>query len=1008
MADAASFVRTWADSTLREQQGAQSHFNDLCQLVGQPTPSEADPHGEFFTFEKHVTKANGKAGRADVWYRGRFALEYKGKDKDLDAAYQQLLSYKTDLENPPLLVVCDFDEYRIYPQWTNTNAEPFVFHNADLLRPTTQRYITWLLTDPNEFLEERKRESGERAQITEALAKDFAKLADQLRAYERDGQPVWAPLQIARFLTRLVFSLFAEDIGLLPRIGAESVFHYLVQQARRDSDSFAPTLQELFQAMNGDKQYFLARKIPHFNGGLFAASKPGARDGTEVLDLSNEAVTAGALETLEKVASADWRKVNPTIFGTLFEAALDAGKRAQLGAHYTSEADIRLIVEPVLMAPLQREWAAIQAAAEPVMQRWLESEAQPNAHHAAAEQLTTLHDQFLKRLGEVRVLDPACGSGNFLYVSLKALKDLESHVHRYFARLNLPFADVVTPRQLFGIEKDPFAAKLAHVVVWIGYLQWRYEDAGVLTAVSHVPQHKREIRTPILNDKTKAGASRILNDDAILRYAADGQPYEPEWPAADVIMGNPPFLGSRKLRAELGDKYVNDLNRLYSARLNGLTPDLSCYWFEKSRRQIAVKSAGRVGLISTNSIRGGSNRVVLTKIKETGDMFLAWSDRQWILAGAAVRISVVGFDDGSDQAHILDGVSVPTINSDLTAGVPIAEAKLLVENKKLAFQGVIARGPFNIDESLASKMIADANADPGFENKRVIRKIVNARDITSRTNTTFIIDFGANMPLETARKYKIPFQHLEEKVKPVREKTKQVQSQQIWWRFWNPRPEMRKALVSLERFIVTPTVSKHRLFVWQPKEILADHQLIVFARDDDYFFGVLHSYINECWSLRMGTWLGKGNDPRYTPTTTFETFPFPWAPGTEPTADPRVLSISAAAKALNEERALWLNPPDLTGASLSKRTLTNLYNALEKYRQLQAAGSPWLVSDADPATKFAPRLAALHTALDAAVLAAYGWPELATALRTAAGDEELLRRLLALNGERAGHKNDHR
>ncbi len=996
---APDFVRRWSQSALREQQGAQGHFIELCHLIGHPSPTEFDPAGTQFTFEKQVIKADGKPGRADVWYHKRFAWEYKGKRKDLDEAYNQLLSYKNALDNPPLLVVCDFDQYRIYPQWTNTNAEPFTFSNVDLLQPRKLAYIRWLLTDPNEFLEERKRELGERAAITEKLAKQFATLADQLREYKRDGQPVWSSLQVARFLTKLVFALFAEDIGLLPKLFDKPVFRYLTEKAHRMPAEFSPTLRELFAAMNGERAAFYMEPVPYFNGGLFKESSAGANDGTEVLDLADEAVTAGALLTLETVANADWRKVNPTIFGTLFEAALDKGKRAQLGAHYTSEADIRLIVEPVLMAPLQREWDAARTAAEPIMQIFSGADTPPRDRQAAQDALTAARNAMLDRLGSVRVLDPACGSGNFLYVSLKALKDLESHIHRFFEPLNLPFRDVVTPRQLFGIEKDEFAAKLAQIVVWIGYLQWRYEAAGTLIPVSGEPTNPREIRTPILSDLDEGGAARILNDDAVLRYDAAGKPYEPEWPHADVIVGNPPFLGGNRIRAELHDKYVDELFTLYRDRVPA-SADLVCYWFEKARAQIEKSTTKRAGLLATNSIRGGANREVLNRIKDTGDIFMAWSDRAWTLAGAAVRVSMVGFDNviNSQEPIHLNGEIVSAINADLTTTVDLTKAKTLYENANVCLRADEKGGSFDISTEVAQKMLQGPINENGKPNSDVIHPWVNSLDITRRPRGMWIIDFGTNASKEAAQEYKAPFSYVETHIKPERSKNNIARLREQWWLHRIPGTELRATLARTKRIVATPSVAKHRLFVWLDSKTIPDHQLYVFARSDDYFFGALHAYPHECWSLRMGTSLE--DRPRYTPTTTFETFPFPWPPGSEPQADPKLQAIAEAAKTLNAEREAWLNPPGLSGAALKKRTLTNLYNALESYREHQRAGKPWHVVESEPGTSFAARLAALHTALDNAVLAAYGWDDLADRLRTPDGDEEMLRRLLALNGAR--------
>jgi hypothetical protein len=429
--------------------------------------------------------------------------------------------------------------------------------------------------------------------------------------------------------------------------------------------------------MDGQQSTFLMEYVPYFNGGLFTDSQPGAGDGLEVLDLT---VIPGAVEVLRDVAQVEWGSVNPTIFGTLFEGALDINKRAQLGVHYTSEADIRLVVEPVLMQPLYREWESVQAEAGPLLQTYLTSDA-PKTRQTAHEQLVALHDRMMTRLENTRVLDPACGSGNFLYMSLRALKDLEGRVRRFFEPLNLPFRDVVTPRQLYGIEKDEFAANLAKVVVWIGYLQWRYEDEGGILHV-HNPRkydHPRALPHPILRDKNNADEpDRIVCDDAIMRYDAEGKPYEPDWPEVDVIMGNPPFLGDKRMRSELGDLYVDHLRELHGGRVPG-GADLVMYWYEKARTKIeqgkAVNLHVRTGLLATQSIRMGANREVLERIKATGDIFMAWSDRPWVLKGAAVRISIVGFDDGTEKDYRLDDVPVTHLNSDLQNTIDATKAK---------------------------------------------------------------------------------------------------------------------------------------------------------------------------------------------------------------------------------------------------------------------------------------------------------------------------------------------
>ncbi|MCE7949137.1 MAG: hypothetical protein DYG88_17095 [Chloroflexi bacterium CFX4] len=308
-------------------------------------------------------------GRADVWKRGHFAWEYKSKGENLEKAYSQLLSYRGGLGNPPLLVVCDFEQYRIYPQYPNLPATPITFTNADLERSDVLRYLEWLLHTPDKFREFLEDQLKQRETITERRANEFAAMADVLRAH-------FDPMRVARFLARLAFALFVEDIGLLPRLAPDlTLFRHLAQNAQQFPHSFAEYLQQLFDAMNGQRSDFLLRRIPYFNGSIFAPD-PDENGKPEVLDLSQLNQTA-IFETIEQASAADWRFVNPTIFGTLFERALDPTKRAQLGAHYTSESDIRLIVEPVLMQPLYALWESTRAEAEPLLQRLPAADATP-------------------------------------------------------------------------------------------------------------------------------------------------------------------------------------------------------------------------------------------------------------------------------------------------------------------------------------------------------------------------------------------------------------------------------------------------------------------------------------------------------------------------------------------------------------------------------------------------------------------------------------------------------
>ncbi|MCS6870842.1 MAG: class I SAM-dependent DNA methyltransferase, partial [Anaerolineae bacterium] len=746
------FVQRWRESALQERQAAQSHFVELCRLVDHPTPAEADPKGEFFTFEEGVRRLTGGRGRADVWKRGHFIWEYKSKGEDLERAYQQLLGYRSGLDNPPLLVVCNFEEYRIYPQFVNLPGTPIIFKNEDLLKPNVLEYLTWLFKAPHKFREYIEAQIAQRAIFTERRAAEFAAIADVLRTrYE--------PMRVARFLARLAFALFVEDIGLLPRLAPDlTILRHLARNAQQFPESFAEYLQQLFNAMNGQRKDFLLCKIPYFNGSIFT---PESDEGSspEVLDLAPFNQT-DIFSEVEKASKANWRYVNPTIFGTLFERALDPSKRAQLGAHYTSEADIRLIVEPVLMQPLYDLWEETRREAEPLLQLLNSPTATPAQSSRARSQLIALHDAFMSKLGSVTVLDPACGSGNFLYVSLRAMKDLEQRARDLFAPLGLEFKDIVTPRQFYGLEKEPFAVRLAQIVIWIGYLQWRYEHEGVLVTECRVPTDPRWLGSPILRDydNDPSEPRRIQLNDAILRYDAEGKPYSPDWQPVDVIVSNPPFLGNKRMLRELGDAYVSDLRRVYHERVPS-GADLVCYWFEQARRHLAEGKVKRVGMLATNSIRGGANRKVLERIKATGDIFMAWSDREWSLDGAAVRISVIGFDDGSEKRRVLDAKPVASITPDLTASVDITVAKRLKENARIAFQGIIKAGAFELSDVEAREMLSAQNKS-GRSNADVILPYVNASDIMKRPQGHWIIDFGVDMPLEEAAQYELPFHHV--------------------------------------------------------------------------------------------------------------------------------------------------------------------------------------------------------------------------------------------------------
>ena len=939
------FIAKWRVVELKERSASQSHFNDLCGLVGEPTPTDADPSGEWYCFERGARKDSGGDGWADVWKRGCFAWEYKGRRANLDAAFNQLRQYAFALENPPLLIVSDMARFRIRTNWTNSVSLTHEFGLEDLADAATRDKLKWAMSDP-----ERLRPGESRQALTERAAATFAVLAQSLR--ERGHEPQ----AVAHFVNRLVFCMFAEDVGLLPA----DMFTRMLQQARKQPEEFAAMARALFGAMaTGGLVGFEA--VAWFNGGLF--------DDDAALPLAKSEI-----ETTLEAAALDWSEIDPSILGTLFERGLDPDKRSQLGAHYTDRDKIMRIVDPVIVRPLLAEWETAKAGIAAMVER-ADTAGAPAAQTRLRRRADRALRTFLERLRRFIVLDPACGSGNFLYLALHALKDLEHRVQLEAETLGLARGfPAVGPANVKGIEINAYAAELARVSVWIGEIQWMRRNGFSNSS------------NPVLDP-----LDTIECRDAIL--APDGS--EPDWPHADAVIGNPPFLGGKLLIAGLGEEYVSRMFAAWKGRVPR-EADLVCYWFVKAGEHIALGKATRVGLVATNSIRGGANRRALQAATDDGrPIFDAWADEPWVIDGAAVRVSLVCFSGVGDvykPETRMDGEPADEIHSDLTAsrgetGIDLTGAKRIPANIGVAFMGDTKGGPFDVPGDLAREWLRlPANPD-GRPNADVLKPWVNGMDLTRRPAGKWIVDFGWEMSEADAAFYEAPFRHVKEHVWPIRQRNRRESYRLHWWRHVEPRQGMWQALDRLSRYIVTPTVAKHRLFVWLETGICPDHQLIVIARDDDVTFGILHSRFHEAWSLRLGTSLE--DRPRYTPTTTFETFPLPDGltpdlPAIDYAQDPRAVAIAEAARRLVELRDRWLNPPEWVeepapgyprhpaardGAAakeLKARTLTNLYNA-----------RPQWLTDA-------------HATLDAAVAGAYGWD-------AGISEEDALRNLLALN-----------
>jgi len=676
------FKARWHNRAGSERGLAQAHFLDLRAMLGQDT-GETD-----YVFEQPVTKAGGGQGFADVWKPGHFAVEYKQEGKDLRAAYAQLLAYKDAFGNPPLLVVSDLRRIVIYPNFHNTAATPYEIGIEEMDDPEKLRWLRWLFTDPDKL-----RPRITRDDVTKAAAARFGAIAARLTARGHD------PARVAHLLVQLLFCLFAEDAGVLPKGLVKRTFDF----GAKHPDQFDAQLRALLSAM-ATGGFFNMEPIPVINGGLFAVVDPLPLGQAELTELA-------------EAATLDWSSVEPAIFGTLFERSLDPSSRAQLGAHYTGRADIERVVDPVVMVPLRRRWAEVRATAAPIVER-IAAAPSPTIRRNRQAELASLLLSFREELAAVTVLDPACGSGNFLYVALELLLTLDREVIAYGTAAGLSgMTPLIRPSQLRGLEINPYARELAQVVIWIGYLQWMIGNGFGWTE-------------PVL-----AALETIELRDALLDRTDPAHPKEAEWPAADYIVGNPPFLGAQRLRSELGDAYVEDLFVTYSGRVpHGA--DLATYFFEKAREHIALRETQRAGLLATQSIRKGASRRILDRIKESGDIFMAWSDEPWTLNGADVRISIIGFDGGRESTRVLDNASVTTINADLTSEIDVTAARQLAENLRLSYKGVEKGGPFEVPGELARRWLSLPTNPNGRPNSDVLRPLINGIDVTRRPRTS--------------------------------------------------------------------------------------------------------------------------------------------------------------------------------------------------------------------------------------------------------------------------------
>ncbi len=636
------FIAKWQRVTLSERAACQQHYLDLCELLGQPKPAEADPDGTWYTFEKGVETTEDKRGWADVWMRDHFGWEYKGRHKDLKAAYAQLLLYREALENPPLLVVCDMDRFEVHTNFTGTAKRVHAFDLAGLADGANLDILRRVFTDPASL-----RPGITSEAMTVEAAERFAKLADGLR------QKGIEPLRAAHFLMKLMFCMFGEDIGLLP----PGLFGKLLDTGKANSAMLPKLLKTLFEAMSSGGVYG-SDMILWFNGGLF--------NDSEVLPL-----TTPEINTLANINQYDWAAVEPSIFGTLFERTLDPAKRSQIGAHYTSRADIETLLKPVLLAPLQREWAEVKRKCEEelwpkVVSKSRVGQAQRRPTKSAAKETPARRAfdrallDFMERLAHVRVLDPACGSGNFLYVAIHSLLDLEKEVVTYASGRGLSLMHAGEPRATLRAGDQSLRAAAC--------------PGGDLDRLFAVDALQR------LQDARSSRADADRDDPADGRDSGFDRPGASEGAGVaggGVYRGEPAVLGwIRNACRDSGTAMSTSFSRFTKV---GFRTNLTCavtgLKSSRLRRGKEVQTCRFVG--DTRRAGRFKSTGARTNSKDSAWIFFAESDRDWVLDGASVHVSMVGFEADDSGLHVLDGESVKTINANLSATADITKAKVL-------------------------------------------------------------------------------------------------------------------------------------------------------------------------------------------------------------------------------------------------------------------------------------------------------------------------------------------
>ena len=1041
--DVQDFIAHWSAASASERANSQPFLLGLCDLLGVPQPDPQPDKGYFFEFpivEQHPDGTTSN-GRIDLYRRAHFVLESKqfqeakAKASQLELAAEEagviarkkssqpvrgtgawddaMMKARGQAEryvraipddNPPFIIVVDVGHsFEIYADFSQAgkaylpfpDPRTFRIRLADLADEKIRERLRLIWTNPA-ALDPAKHS----ADVTREVSGHLAELAKSLESAGHE------PDIVAQFLTRCLFCMFAEDVELLPK----NSFTDLLESLPASGEGFEQLVQQLFSEMNTGTgngiSVVLRKKLLHFNGGLFADDAVLPINGLQ-------------LGLLKEAARQNWGNVEPAIFGTLLERALNPDERHQLGAHYTPRAYVERLVLPTVIEPLRAEWENVRAAAL--------TQARAGDLKKARAEVNTFHE----RLCQVTVLDPACGSGNFLYVALQHLKVLEGEVFDVAAQFGDTFRlelerQTVDPHQFLGLEINPRAASIAELVLWIGYLQWHFRLHGKRTPPEPILRAFKNIQCrdavleydgepqPALDDAGKAKTvwdRKSTKADLVTGRAVPDEtkrvplftytnPRPAQWPPADFIVGNPPFIGTARMREDLGDGYAQTLRATYPAVPE--SADFVLYWWHKAAELTRAGRAKRFGLITTNSLRQTfARRVVQAQMSATPPLSLLFAipDHPWVdtAEGAAVRIAMTVGAAGEHPGELLevtgeepqpDGsekVSFKSqhgkISADLTTGADVSSAVSLTANDGLSCPGVKLHGSGFIVTPEEAKTLGLGKIK-GLE--KIIRPYRNGKDLNDAPRGVMVIDLLGLTADEVREKYPEVYQQVLTRVKPERESKGATKDgavyAQLWWLFGKPRQELRLALAELRRYIATTETSKHRFFQFLDAEILPDNMVIAIALDDAFYLGILSSRIHVAFSLTAGGRLGVGNDPRYNKSRCFDPFPFPICGEVERKP------IRKLAEELDVHRKRVQAQHGLT--------LTGLYNVLEKIRAGEKlTDKEKIIHD----TGLVSVLKQLHDDLDVAVFAAYGWPATLT-------DAEILERLVALNAERAAEE----